>query len=552
MQDDPGLGATGINFVSFGPDAGAGVTTMTRSLRIVAGGNGELSARCSATSPAPRSTWTARSPSTRAPTRSSRGSARRQRRLRRRRQHRRRRSRRHRRPPRRTLRLMLSGNNTFSGGFDPSGGTVVVNSDTAFGTGLLTVTAARRQRQHHLRATSRRRARSPTPCCSRPARLIIGGDNPFTFTGNGALGGTLLDVLAHEHRHVQRRAQRGLRCFKEGAGTVVLSGNNNFNGTLSAGFNAARPRRRRLDRPPDNTAAGSPVGQTQVIGASSIGMPGGINDPRRAARHGQPHRRPRQRRRAAQPRRQQHVGRPRHPVDLAASPGGPSRGSAGADAGATLNIGGSVFGSGDTDTTFTFTKFGPGQVNVGAEQFVATRSGGATSSVQRLDRRRQPPRRERGAPGDVAQHRDRTATSPTSAASRLNGSSQFDLTNNALVVDYDAAGPTPYADIRAKIVSGYDGGAWNGPGIISSQGNTSTHGVGYAEASNVLTFTGTPPDALVPRRRGRPDRRPRRATRATATRTSTARSTWPTSTGSPPTSARARAGTRATSTTTGS
>ena len=79
----------------------------------------------------------------------------------------------------------------------------------------------------------------------------------------------------------------------------------------------------------------------------------------------------------------------------------------------------------------------------------------------------------------------------------LNGSSQLDLTNNALVVDYASGGPSPYADIRNKVASGYAAGAWNGPGIMTSNGNASNFALGMAESTQAnLTFTGTPPDAV--------------------------------------------------------
>jgi hypothetical protein len=63
------------------------------------------------------------------------------------------------------------------------------------------------------------------------------------------------------------------------------------------------------------------------------------------------------------------------------------------------------------------------------------------------------------------------------------GSAQLDITNNPVVVDYASGGPSPLGDIRADVVSGFAGGAWNGDGIVSSNANGNSHGVGYAEAS---------------------------------------------------------------------
>ena len=60
-----------------------------------------------------------------------------------------------------------------------------------------------------------------------------------------------------------------------------------------------------------------------------------------------------------------------------------------------------------------------------------------------------------------------------------------------IIFDYPTAGPSPFAAIRAAIISGRNGGAWNGPGINSSAAAaTPGTGVGYAEASNVLTASG--------------------------------------------------------------
>jgi hypothetical protein len=59
---------------------------------------------------------------------------------------------------------------------------------------------------------------------------------------------------------------------------------------------------------------------------------------------------------------------------------------------------------------------------------------------------------------------------------------RLDVTNNAFVIDHE--GTSPLETIRAQIVSGYNNGAWNGNGIVSSPA-FGTHGVGYAEASSL-------------------------------------------------------------------
>ena len=73
---------------------------------------------------------------------------------------------------------------------------------------------------------------------------------------------------------------------------------------------------------------------------------------------------------------------------------------------------------------------------------------------------------------------------------------KLDLSDNGLVLDYAAAATTsPLAATNALIASGYNGGAWNGPGIVSSDAAAnSRRGLGIAEASELTTvpaFFGT-------------------------------------------------------------
>ncbi|HEY7090323.1 MAG TPA: PEP-CTERM sorting domain-containing protein [Tepidisphaeraceae bacterium] len=57
---------------------------------------------------------------------------------------------------------------------------------------------------------------------------------------------------------------------------------------------------------------------------------------------------------------------------------------------------------------------------------------------------------------------------------------------------FDYTGPTIFSTIRSQILSGRNGGLWNGPGINSSAtAATPLTGVGYGEASAVLGISGT-------------------------------------------------------------
>ena len=118
----------------------------------------------------------------------------------------------------------------------------------------------------------------------------------------------------------------------------------------------------------------------------------------------------------------------------------------------------------------------------------------------------------------------------------MNGS-MLDVMNNHFIVKF--SGPNPVATIRGYLTTGYDGGAWNGPGINSSSAAANAgYALGYANGA----------DGVVS---GLSAARSKSHTHCTAMRISTAWSTAPTSASWPPTSAsRLVAGTRAISTTT--
>ena len=75
-----------------------------------------------------------------------------------------------------------------------------------------------------------------------------------------------------------------------------------------------------------------------------------------------------------------------------------------------------------------------------------------------------------------------TTTSLTTA-----GSGRFDIRDNAAIIDY--TGPSPIASIFTRLQSGYAGGAWTGPGIMSQTAANDAQmrtGVGYAEATDIF------------------------------------------------------------------
>lgn len=70
-----------------------------------------------------------------------------------------------------------------------------------------------------------------------------------------------------------------------------------------------------------------------------------------------------------------------------------------------------------------------------------------------------------------------------------------DLRNNDLIVDYPVDSPignptSGSMTIARWIKSAHNGGAWNGSGITTTLGDGTNYALGYAEASNVLSFSG--------------------------------------------------------------
>lgn len=73
------------------------------------------------------------------------------------------------------------------------------------------------------------------------------------------------------------------------------------------------------------------------------------------------------------------------------------------------------------------------------------------------------------------------------------GTGKLDLGNSAMAYNYPSGGSSPAATIRLDLLSGRNGGAWNGPGIDSaSAAADSLHAraLGYVEASDLLGLSG--------------------------------------------------------------
>jgi arabinogalactan endo-1,4-beta-galactosidase len=70
----------------------------------------------------------------------------------------------------------------------------------------------------------------------------------------------------------------------------------------------------------------------------------------------------------------------------------------------------------------------------------------------------------------------------------LTNNGTIDVQSNGLLINY-GSGADPIGSIRALLVSGYNGGAWNGTGITSSTAAAAsgTYGVGYVDSADGVT-----------------------------------------------------------------
>lgn len=74
-------------------------------------------------------------------------------------------------------------------------------------------------------------------------------------------------------------------------------------------------------------------------------------------------------------------------------------------------------------------------------------------------------------------------TSNTTVSSlSISGNGVLDVTNNTLFINYGST--DPIAAVEAYLLSGFNNGGWNGPGIISSVAYGHTYGLGYADGKD--------------------------------------------------------------------
>jgi autotransporter-associated beta strand protein len=333
--------------------------------------------------------------------------------------------------------IVLNGNNTFTGGAEIGGGTWMIGSDSALGTGMIKMAAL---------------APIPTIIASGGPRIvpnetvsfgttgtywIIGGSNDITFAGDINLSGSFSHNITNTGLTTYAGALHTGGFTKTGPGTLVLTGDNIYNGatTVSAGvLRAAHANALGTPQSPTTVNTGAALeitgnslsAEPVTISGFGVGSAGAIRSLAGNNTLG--------------------------PVTL------PASSSINVDAG-TLRVG----NVSSTVTDATLFKNGPGALS--AERY-RLRSVEVVAGIAAV------------TPG-----RGTDKTSVMESLLVLTG--QFDLGDNDLVLDYDVSNPLTL--IRNQIQSAYNNGAWNGTGLTSSLADASNFALGFAESSAIFT-----------------------------------------------------------------
>lgn len=375
--------------------------------------------------------------------------------------------------------------NTYTGGSDLEG-TWGIGNNNALSTGSITMTASGT-------LTALGGPRTITNTIRHTAgTLRIDGTNEFTLAGEYQPLGTVLNVSNTATTTISGVVSRG-GFFKTGAGTLVLTGNNTFPGTMSAG-NGTTPGGMIILR--SNNAAGSNVGQSQAVAESTVALDGGITVPNGelfimsgsgvggagALRS--------------------LTGNNTWGGRVAGVNSGTTGNSVGADAGSTLTINGALSASNAT-LALSLSKVGAGQVNIGSTVFAeaAPATGTFNGSIIAIGTLNVNAGKLRVTNATANNGADARIGSPTQpgvlniAGGPAAPTAVLDLSNTRMLVNY-GTNSSPVQDIRQYLRAGYNNGAWNGNGIISSKAATSPNageagktGIGYRDDAGNTTVT---------------------------------------------------------------
>jgi len=172
-----------------------------------------------------------------------------------------------------------------------------------------------------------------------------------------------------------------------------------------------------------------------------------------------------------------------HQMTVAGSAGQFGWGTIGLNAGDTLTINANSATTAATQNNGALSQVG-GTSNLGAlsgtgSTTVGNASGGAAATMV-VSSFAQPTVTLNATGTLQVAHNAAPVTNTTSNLTILTGG-KLDLTDNNLQISY--SGASPVSTIRTYLVSGYNSGAWNGPGIDSSTADVN-HTLGYADSAD--------------------------------------------------------------------
>ena len=163
--------------------------------------------------------------------------------------------------------LSLTGTNTYGGGTTLSAGTLRVGNDSALGTGALTFSAATTLAASD--GTARALANNLVLNADATFGQAAGGTGALTLSGTVDLGGGAPRTLTVVNATTLSGVVSNGALTKAGSGTLTLSGNNTFDGTVNVTAGELIVG--------SNTALGSTVGATSVNSGARIVLGNGVN-----------------------------------------------------------------------------------------------------------------------------------------------------------------------------------------------------------------------------------------------------------------------------------
>ena len=139
-----------------------------------------------------------------------------------------------------------------------------------------------------------------------------------------------------------------------------------------------------------------------------------------------------------------------------------------------------AFDNGFSSVPFTFDNCGTSTLHVesGLLSFASVASNSITLGAISIDN---------GGEAQLAETSSPDSTTLYVASLSIASNGVLDVADNQIILSY-GSGPDPFTTIASYIKSGYNSGAWNGPGIISSSAQTPTnglrYGLGYADGTD--------------------------------------------------------------------